>query len=367
MIVVFGILIISIFIISGIIVALVLRLSHKKAWYDTVDDRKIHTGDVPRLGGIGFASAFLLAILVITFLLPVLPVHLVPETAVEPFFLFPLIAMILIFIAGIFDDFRPMTPSYKLVIQIIAGILVLIPDYTFHRIFFFEWDLNVLRYPLTLLWIVGLTNAVNLIDGVDGLAGGVSALAALFYALYFAYFANGNSTILICLCLAAALGGFLVFNMPLPKAKIFMGDGGSQFLGFTLALLPLLHKNGAGSGIPLFYAAALLSIPIFDTVAAVWRRVRDRRSISSPDRHHVHHKLINLGLNARGVDGVIYSLQILLGFLVFQSLRSKGGFSLIFLGAAYVAVVGFFIIIHYLNRAVTKKQQAADGNPPSES
>jgi UDP-GlcNAc:undecaprenyl-phosphate GlcNAc-1-phosphate transferase len=155
--------------------------------------------------------------------------------------------------------------------------------------------------------------------------------------------------------------------MPFPKAKIFMGDGGSQFLGFTLALLPLLHNGGDGSRIPLFYAAALLSIPIFDTVAAVWRRVRDGRSIYSPDRKHVHHKLINLGLNARRIDGVLYGLQIVLGLLVFKALRVRGVPSLIFLGAAYVVVVGFFITIHFLNRSKIKKQQAAAENSPNET
>jgi UDP-GlcNAc:undecaprenyl-phosphate GlcNAc-1-phosphate transferase len=336
----------------------VLVLSNKKSWYDQIDERKIHTGKVPRLGGVGFASAFLGISFGITFIIPLLPMELIPGAALHPRFLFPLGAMALIFVAGVFDDFRPMAPRYKLFIQIIAAILVLIPGYAFHSIIFLDADvlgnLDWLRYLLTFVWIVGLTNAVNLIDGVDGLAGGVSALASLFFALIFSLTPHNSGIILICLCLSAALLGFLVFNLPFPKAKIFMGDGGAQFLGFVLALLPLINTDG--KPFPLLYAAALLAIPIFDTFSAIWRRVRDRQRIGSPDRLHTHHKLMNLGLNARGVDGVIYALQIALGVLVFESMRVTGLRSLLFLGAAYVIAAGFFLTIHFVNLHVIRRR-----------
>ncbi|WP_010261535.1 MraY family glycosyltransferase [Treponema primitia] len=361
MVFVFGIVIIASFVISVIIVAQVLVLSHKKSWYDPIDERKIHTGAIPRLGGIGFASAFICMCIGIGFIIPLLPVELIPGIVFHLPFLFPLIAMILVFISGVFDDFRPMAPRFKLLIQIIAAFLVVMSGYTFQSITFINQgilgNLNWLRYPVTFLWIVGLTNAVNLIDGVDGLAGGISALASLFFALIFSRIANNSAMILICLCLSAALVGFLVFNMPFPRAKIFMGDGGSQFLGFILALLPLLNAGGAPSGFPLLYAAALLGIPIFDTFAAIWRRIRDRRRIDTPDRLHIHHKLMNLGFNARGVDAILYGLQILLGILVFESIRYKGALSLILLGAAYVATSAFFITIHFVNRHVIRKRK----------
>jgi UDP-GlcNAc:undecaprenyl-phosphate GlcNAc-1-phosphate transferase len=164
---------------------------------------------------------------------------------------------------------------------------------------------------------------------------------------------------LICLCLSAALAGFLVFNMPFPRAKIFMGDGGSQFLGFVLALLPLINVGARPIRFPLLYAAALLAIPIFDTFAAIWRRVRDRRRIDDPDKLHIHHKLMNLGFNARGVDCTLYALQIALGVLVCQSLRFTDIRSLIFLGAAYVTAVGFFIAVHFVNLHVVRKRENA--------
>jgi UDP-GlcNAc:undecaprenyl-phosphate GlcNAc-1-phosphate transferase len=339
--------VIASFVFAFIIVALVLRLSHKRSWYDKIDDRKIHTGDVPRLGGIGFASAFIIVSFIITFL--------VPENYFGQRFLPPFIALILILIFGIWDDFSPMAPRYKLLLQIIAGLCVVIPDYTFHRLFFFNVEalsgLSWLRYPVSFLWIVGLTNAVNLLDGVDGLAGGISVLISLFYALIFASFSKAGSVTILCICLAAAIGGFLVFNIPFPKAKIFMGDGGSQFLGFTLALLPLIDLGDPQLSLPLPYAAALLIIPIFDTIAAIWRRTRDGRRIDSPDKSHIHHKLMNLGLDAKKVDGVLYGLQIVLGILVFISVKLPGALSLIVLGATYLAGIAFFVVIHYTNRA----------------
>jgi UDP-GlcNAc:undecaprenyl-phosphate GlcNAc-1-phosphate transferase len=354
------------FILSGFLVKVVLHLSHLNSWYDGKDERKIHTGDVPRLGGIGFSLAFILVALVINFS--------ATESHYGLGFLPAFIGIFLILTFGIIDDFKSLAPRTKLSVQIIAALLVVIPDYTFHSLFSIgtTGDLNWLRYPLTMFWLVGLSNAVNFIDGVDGLAGGISFLAALSYALIFALFAGINSAVLFCICLAAITGGFLVFNLPLPKARIFMGDGGSQFLGFMLGILPLLNKGSDEPGIPLFYAAALLIIPISDTAAAVWRRVRDHRRIDSPDRSHIHHKLMNLGLDAGRVDAVLYSLQIIVSGLVFTSMRiagTSGVLSVVILTAAYVIGIVFFSLVHFLNLRVEKqrpaKASAARDFPPS--
>jgi UDP-GlcNAc:undecaprenyl-phosphate GlcNAc-1-phosphate transferase len=343
--------IVASFILSIIMVSLVLRLSHIKSWYDRIDERKIHTGDVPRLGGVGFALAFIVSAAVI--------IVIAKESYFGLRFVPVLVAMFLIMVIGVRDDFRPLTPRNKLYVQILSALCVVIPDYTFHRLFFFDigpmGDLGWIRFPLSVFWIVGLTNAVNFIDGVDGLAGGVSALIALTYAVIFTSFANTGTTTLLCVCLVAVIAGFLIFNMPFPKARIFMGDGGAYFLGFILAVLPLIDRGNSRSDLPLPYAAALLLIPIFDTVAAVWRRLRDGRRIDSPDRSHIHHKLKNLGLTDQGVDGLLYSLQIVLGVLVFLSVKFHGVQSLIFLGSAYLIGIVFFAAIHYLNRIAANR------------
>jgi UDP-GlcNAc:undecaprenyl-phosphate GlcNAc-1-phosphate transferase len=343
------------FLLSLAAVAVILKVSHKMAWYDHINERKIHTGNIPRLGGAGFASAFIIIAVIINFFAAG------PNFGLR--FLPPLIALILILVSGVYDDFRPIAPRYKLLVQFLAALCVIIPGYTFHRLFFIDIGplstLNWVRFPLTFLWIVGLTNAVNFIDGVDGLAGGISALAALTFALVFASSAGTHSTVLFCICLAAVIGGFLVFNAPIPRARIFMGDGGSQFLGFTLALLPLVEGNNIAGGdtsaaLPLPYAAAILLIPIFDCTAAVWRRLRDGRRIDSPDKLHIHHKLMNLGLGARPLDAVLYSLQIVLGVLVYISVRIKGWQSLLVLLIAYAAGACFFMVIHFMNRRLPR-------------
>jgi UDP-GlcNAc:undecaprenyl-phosphate GlcNAc-1-phosphate transferase len=340
----------SSFILSLVLVVVVLRLSHIKSWYDIIDDRKIHTGDVPRLGGVGFSLAFIVVAFVISFT--------APETHYGLGFVPVIMGMFLTLFFGVFDDFRPLRPQNKLLVQIIAGLLVVIPDFTFHRLFFFDigpiGDLGWFRYPLTLFWIVGMINALNLIDGVDGLAGGIGTLLAFSYALIFSSFANSGSAILLCLCLSTAICGFLVFNLPLPKARIFMGDGGSQFLGLIVAVLPLVDRGNTEANFPLAYAAALLLIPILDTTAAVWRRVREGRRIGSPDKAHIHHKLMNLGLNAWSVNVVLYLLQITLGVLVFFAFKAPGIRSVVLLCIAYVVGIAFFSVIHFLNKAFLK-------------
>lgn len=340
---------------SLVFVWAILSLARRKSWFDHHDERKIHSGQVPRLGGIGFSTAFIAVAVGIAFM------H--PQGGYGLRFIPVLLAMPLILGFGVVDDFKVLQPRVKLLVQSIAAVLVLSGNYTFHRVGFsvigFNWEFGLLKYPITFLWIVGVTNALNLIDGVDGLAGGVAALAALTYAALFAAIGNTVAASL-CLALAGAVAGFLAFNLPLPKAKIFMGDGGSQFLGFTLAVLPLLDKGNNQANLPLPFAAALLLIPIFDTFAAIWRRTRDGRRIDSPDKAHMHHKLMNLGLGARGVDAVVYALQACLGLLVYLAVRSAGGWkSLLLLLAAYLIAAAFFTAIHYLNRGAMKRSGTA--------
>jgi UDP-GlcNAc:undecaprenyl-phosphate GlcNAc-1-phosphate transferase len=331
---------------STVLVALILRLSHHKNWYDQTDDRKIHSGDVPRLGGIGFATIFLISAAII--------VYLSREIDSVIRFLPCLAGVVIIVVSGVWDDFRPMRPHNKMLIQTLAALCVIISGYSFRRLVYFDGGilemLPWLGYPITLLWIVGLTNAMNLIDGVDGLAGGVSALIALTFGCIFFQYAETPAAMMLCICMVGSVAGFLVFNAPIPRAKIFMGDGGSQFLGFTLALLPLLEEHDTVASLPVPYAAALLAIPIFDTTAAVWRRVRDHKRIDFPDRAHIHHKLMNLGFSTQGTVAILLGLQLLLCVLVFVSLQVQGWLSLAILGIAFLSALAFFSAIHFINR-----------------
>ncbi|MDR0494462.1 MAG: undecaprenyl/decaprenyl-phosphate alpha-N-acetylglucosaminyl 1-phosphate transferase [Treponema sp.] len=343
---------------STALVALILRLSHHKSWYDHVNERKVHSGDVPRLGGFGFSLVFIaFAVIIVAFV----------QTANLGTLYLPCFAGVLIIVIfGVWDDFRPMKSLVKLLIQVVAALCVIRYGFTFKRILFFDGDILEkipwLGYALTFLWIVGLTNAINLIDGVDGLAGGMSAIIALAYALVF--FQGGERPMtLLCICLAGSIFGFLAFNAPIPRAKIFMGDGGSQFLGFTLSLMPLLSVQTT-SQVPLMYAAALLVIPIFDTTAAVWRRVRDKKRIDQPDRAHIHHKLMNLGFSHPKIDATLLGLQLFLSVLVFVSLQFQNWLSHVILGFAYLSALVFFAALHFLNRNSKLIMDDADGFSP---
>jgi UDP-GlcNAc:undecaprenyl-phosphate GlcNAc-1-phosphate transferase len=340
------------FVLSVIAVVVVLKISLKQSWFDRIDERKIHNGNVPRLGGIGFAVVYIAMAGFITLFYP--------EFSPGIRFLAPIAALIIILASGAADDFHPLRPLLKLIFHSISALCVILPGFVFSKPFFIESGplalLGWTAIPLTFIWIVGMTNALNLIDGVDGLAGGLSTLIALFYGAAFFLLEDSGPGLLFCLCLAAVLLGFLVFNAPLPKARIFMGDGGAYFLGFILALLPLIVNEDATNTLPMFYAGALVLIPVYDTVAAIWRRLRDHRRIDSPDKAHTHHKLMNLGLSDRQIDCVLYGLQILLGALVLISIKVKGVPSLILLAAAYLSALGFFASVHFLNRRKNKSQ-----------
>ncbi|MCL2190493.1 MAG: undecaprenyl/decaprenyl-phosphate alpha-N-acetylglucosaminyl 1-phosphate transferase [Treponema sp.] len=343
---------------SGTIVALLIRLAHSRSWYDRVSERRVHSGKVPRLGGLGFVPVFVVTATVI------MSLSGQPYTFAR--FLPVLVGVCVIAIFGVWDDFRPLRPLVKLLVQVGAALCVAIPGYVFRRIVFFDEGLLAqfpwIGFAVTVLWLVGMTNAVNLIDGVDALAGGISLLVALTFAYVFSRYAGLSSSVMICIALAGAIAGFLVFNAPVPRAKIFMGDGGSQFLGFTLALLPLLEERHTMATLPMLYVAAILAIPIFDTTAAVWRRVRDRKPLSSPDRAHIHHKLMNLGLSAPKIGAVLFGLQAIVSVVVIVSLKiaPARGSSLAVLGLAYAVVIVFFTALHFMN----KKRMACTGEAP---
>jgi len=344
------------FAISAACVFAITQLAHKYRIFDSVDERKVHTGDVPRLGGIGIIAGFIVGLLLISFLYDT---SLVSNNLVTL-----VLGGTVVFAMGVWDDFKAWKARYKLLAQCVAAIIVLAGNFTFSRITLgpidFVWDMGIWRYPLTFFWIIGVTNALNFIDGLDGLAGSIAALAALTYALYFARYGNAVA-ILVCLLLAFSIGGFLVFNLPLPKAKIFMGDGGSQFLGFVLAILPLMSDREGFATIALPYAAAVLMIPIYDTIAAVWRRTRERRSPYSPDKFHLHHKLILIGFTKRESLVIVVALQFITSIFVSCAVWIRGIFALVLLMAVYFMGILFFSVIHFRKQDILSRNSTATG------
>ncbi len=341
------------FIASTVSIFIVLRLSQHFGLYDTVDARKVHTGNIPRLGGVGMFLGFLLSLIMFA-----LDQSIDNTLGTGVWNLIGSCA--LIFIMGVCDDMKAWRARYKLFIQIAATLLVIVAGFTFHTISFpalgIHWNMGILRFPITFCWIIGVTNAVNLIDGIDGLAGSVSAMSALIFAFFFYQYGN-TAGMVICLILAVSIGGFLVFNLPLPRAKIFMGDGGSQFLGYMLAVLPLMPNGKGGASISLPIAAAVLMIPIFDTFAALWRRSREHRSFFDPDKFHLHHKLMMLGFSAPQALVILILLQSIIGLLVITADHTKGLTSVILLVTVYLLGSLFFTVVHIRKEELIEKSK----------
>jgi UDP-GlcNAc:undecaprenyl-phosphate GlcNAc-1-phosphate transferase len=254
------------------------------------------------------------------------------------------------FITGLLDDFKNLRARFKLFFQIAAALVVALSGYrffTFQTPFGFSVDSPAVSYLVTLFWIVGITNALNLIDGMDGLAGGVSAVAALFWGFISLIHGHVFSAVL-AFSLFGAAAGFLVFN--LPPAKIFMGDSGSLVLGFALACLPLVEKVSGTSTRVILMATTLLIIPIFDTLSAILRRLREKQSIGAPDKSHVHHKLLDAGCSVPRALLFVYGLCFFSGFAALLWTAFPGTFNLFLLPLAWIPAAGFFLVLHYRHR-----------------
>ena len=319
----------------------ILYFARKQGLYDSVNERKIHNGKIPRLGGIGIAAGFTLAMVV---LMVVQGAFIADFRAL--YRIWPLLfgGMVTLFL-GLIDDLIELRARIKLAIQVMLALLLIAFDFRF-RVIMVPWGdgalrLGYLSYPLTLAWIIGITNAMNLIDGLDGLAGGVGFIASITFGVFFLV-KDSPLPALLCLTLTGAIAGFLIFN--LPPAKIFMGDSGSLFLGFCLAALPLLGQNGDSAEIGLVSAATTLAIPIFDTFAAIYRRRKAGVSFLSADRGHIHHVLLDMAGKTWKVLVVIVVLNIALAAAALSTLYLPASLSFFLKLAALAASAIFFMV-----------------------
>lgn len=324
---------------SAICMPLILKVAHSRKLYDGLDPRKIHTGNIPRLGGLGIFLSFAIAIGIMT-----LAVGTGVDTGRR--FWVVILFMFVVHLIGLVDDFRNLRAVYKFLVEFAGAVTLAALGFRFMSMPL-PFGAGILEfgfwsYPLTVLWIIGVTNALNLIDGMDGLAGGVSALAAAAFGLSFLL--NGDrGAALVCFVLVGALFGFLAFN--LPPAKIFMGDGGALFLGFTLAILPLIGQVSGKPEIGFVSAVTVLLLPIFDTFAAIVRRSRAGVSAFTPDKLHLHHKLLDLGLSARGALVVIYGAQALLCLIALSGFVLSPWLALVLALATWLAYAGLFVAL----------------------
>lgn len=330
------------FLVSLISMPLIIKFSTKFNIFDYQDARKIHSGNISRLGGVGIAISFFVCTAVY---------FLITDASLFIEYLPIISAGLIIFVFGFIDDIVTLRAIVKLFIQIVATCLVIFSGNRFTQIG--PWQIpSVLSYIFTFCWIIGVVNAFNLIDGLDGLCGSLAFTTTLTLGII--YTLSGINISVICFILAASILGFLCFNWP--PAKLFMGDCGSQFLGFMLATLPLIPADSVIEFNKFLIIASVAAFPIFDTIAAIWRRIRDKRPIMSPDKSHLHHKLLNMGYTKKSSLYLVVFIQLLLCSLVVISylLGTYKGMMVLLLTLVFVTL--FFTFIHYTNQAILKRK-----------
>jgi len=287
------------------------RVAIARQWYDAPEARKVHTRPIPRIGGIAIAVAFWLPLVSLYFYDNVIgsAYHARPEMILGL-----MIGSGFMILTGLWDDIRGMRASVKLGLQIIAALIAWFHGYQIAAIGnpfgAVPIELGLLALPVTLLWIVAIVNAINLMDGLDGLAGGIALISVL--TLFVVGVLEGNVIVgLTTIALAGSLVGFLRHNFN--PASIFMGDSGSLFLGYVLALTSISGSAKSSTVISLLIPMLALGLPLMDTLLAVVRRWIRGRPIFGADRGHIHHRLLDLGYSHKNAVLIIYGFCLLLG------------------------------------------------------
>lgn len=299
--------------------------------------RKIHKGLIPYGGGIAIFLGFLASFL------------LFRQTGFQATGY--IIGAFIIITLGIYDDLKGMKALPKFAFQAIAATIAIYFGLQINMDVILRGhlaDWSFLSIPLTFLWIVGITNAINLIDGLDGLAAGVVTISAFTIATV--SWVNGSHVVtLLSLSLGMASLGFLPHNF---RSQVFMGDAGSQFLGYSLAIFSIMGSTKLAAAFSLFVPVMILAIPIFDTLFAIVRRIVTKRPIYEGDKKHLHHRLLELGFSPVQTVVFIYILSFLFGGLAILSSMVKARYGYyIFGGSLIFILLGslYLVYLHQLN------------------
>ncbi len=325
-------------VLSFVLTPPVKRLAYKIGAVDIPKDtRRMHKRPIPRLGGLAIFFAFLVAAV------------LLGKMNTQRVWI--LVGAVIVVGLGIVDDRKALGAKFKFVVQIFAAAIPVVLGglriEVFTNPFVFSdslyWSVGALSIPITIIWIVAITNAVNLIDGLDGLAVGVSSIASMTM-LAVALFIGEIEIAVILAALAGACVGFMPYN--LNPAEIFMGDTGSTFLGYMLATMSIQGLFKVYALISFAVPFLILGLPIFDTGFAMIRRVLSGRSPFSADRGHVHHRLIDMGFNQKQAVAILYVISVVLG-LIAVVLTTSGELRAIFIVAAVIIIliVGGFLVL----------------------
>ena len=298
------------FIVSFFMTPFVKNLAIKVKAVDVPkDDRRVHKNPTPLMGGMAIILGFIMAI-IYHFVMAGFDVVVFDNKILGL-----ILGILVIEIAGVWDDIKPIRPWTKLIFQIIAAAIVVgfgvrVEFLTNPFVEGGMFELGIWSIPITMLWIVGITNAINFIDGLDGLAAGVATISSLSL-LFIAVYLNQPQTIILAAGLAGATMGFLPFNFN--PAKIFMGETGSAFLGFTLGTISIMGLVKSYTAIAIVVPLVVLGLPVFDTAFAIVRRVLSGKSPMEADRGHLHHRLLDSGLSQKQSVIILYIVSAFLG------------------------------------------------------
>lgn len=284
--------------------AITWAMAHFAVLVDVPNARSSHMRPTPRGGGVGILSAFAVGLA---------GVHLLTGILNQPGLAAFAVAALIMGLAGLVDDVRSMKFTTKLAAQVVASAIAMAGGLVIRSVYvpgMGPVELGVFGYALTLLWLIGLTNAFNFMDGLDGLAGGVAVIAGAFLCVL-AVLLDQPAVVVLSGLLTAASAGFLVVNFP--PARIFMGDVGSQFLGFSFAALGVLLADGDGTGTIILVVPLLLFHFLFDTVFTAFRRWRRGENLADAHRTHLYQLLNQSGRSHRQVAGAQYLMVIVQG------------------------------------------------------
>lgn len=280
-----------------VITPLVIKFAIKIGAIDKPNHRKVHKNVMPRLGGlaifIGVVAGYFAGGL-----------YDQKVTAIS-------IGALLIVAIGILDDKYELSAKVKFAGQLVVAGLIVASGLTIDLLsipYIGNFELGMWSYPITVFWIVAITNAINLIDGLDGLSAGISAIGIATIAIMAGL--NGKMLILmISVILLGSIIGFLFYNFH--PAKIFMGDTGALFLGYSISILSLLGLYKSVTLFSFLVPIIILGVPVFDTTFAIIRRIVNKKPISAPDKSHLHHRLLALGFSHRNTVLAIYAFGIM--------------------------------------------------------
>lgn len=319
------------------------------------EERRVHDHPIPRMGGLAIFLGFLLSVLLFV------PISL-PLQGI-------LLGCVIIVATGAIDDIISINAWVKLLMQILAAVVAVLHGVEINVLANPAlWSsqeyliLGALSIPITILWIVGITNSVNLIDGLDGLAVGVSTISSLTM-LVIALVVSDTSVALVLAALVGACVGFMPYN--LNPAKIFMGDTGSLLLGYVLATMSILGLFKFATIVSFAVPLLAIAVPLFDTVFAFTRRILKGQSPMQADRGHFHHRLIDMGLSQKQAVAVLYSISAILG-LAAVLITTSGEIKalILILGFCFCAFLWAFVYgkLHHNTDNAENKTKPAEGS-----